>query len=107
MSLAIGWLIPGGAYLVKKRYNQFALCFVLVLTAFIAGVALGGLSTPPQPGFFGVASRLAEWLAGAPCLIAEFFRDTALPANAPPHDAGLALLIAAGVINLLALGDRD
>ncbi len=107
MSVAFGWLLPGGAYLLRKRYGRFALCFFLVSIAFAAGVALDGLSDPTQPGVYGAVSTIAKSLAGGPFLIARIFSHARLPIDAPPHDYGGALLIAAGMINLLALGDRD
>lgn len=107
MKFAFGWILPGGRYLLKRRYGQFALCFALVLAAFTAGVALGGLNNPPQPGVYGAFAALAQWLGGGPYLIARIFSHSALPINAPAHNYGLAFLTAAGTINLLALGDRD
>ncbi len=35
-----GWLVPGGAYLLMRRYVQFALFAVVVWTAFGAGLWL-------------------------------------------------------------------
>lgn len=107
MSIALGWLLPGGQYLLKHRLGRFALCFALVSIAFAAGIALGGLTDPTQPGIYAAVSTIAKSLAGGPYLIARIFAQAKLPLDAPPHDYGAALLNAAGMINLLALGDRD
>lgn len=107
MSIVLGWLLPGGRYLLTNRLGRFALCFALVSIAFAAGVALGGLTDPTQPGIYGAVSTLTKSLAGGPWLIAKLFVHAKLPPDAPPHDYGAALLFAAGTINLLALGDRD
>ena len=37
-----GWLVPGGAYLLMRRYLQFAVFAVLVSATFAAGLALHG-----------------------------------------------------------------
>ena len=107
MNFVIGWILPGGAYLLKRSYYQFALCFALVAAAFTGGVALGGLSNPPQPGVFGAVAALTQWLAGGPYLVARIFSHPALAVDAPIHNYGLVLLMAAGTINLLAMADRD
>jgi hypothetical protein len=107
VKFAFGWILPGGVYLLKRRYDQFALCFALVAAGFAAGVALGGLNNPPQPGIFGAVAAVAQWFAGGPYLIARIFSHATLPIDAPIHNNGLALLMAAGAINLLAMADRD
>ena len=107
MNLVIGWILPGGGYLLRRRYYQFALCLALVAAAFTSGVALGGLNNPPQPGVFGAVAALTEWLAGGPYLVAKIFSHAALPIDAPFHNYGLVLLMSAGTINLLAMADRD
>ena len=106
MRTAFGWLLPGGVYLLKRRYEQFAPGFGLVLAAFAAGAALGGLNNPAQPGVFGAAATAAKWLAGGPYLLARIFHHAPLPIDAPVHEYGATLLIAAGLVNLLALSDR-
>lgn len=39
---AFGWLVPGGAYLLMRRYAQAAMFGAAVTAAVIAGVALAG-----------------------------------------------------------------
>lgn len=107
MKIVLGWLLPGGAYLLRKRYEQFAFSFALVCAAFVAGIGLGGLNTPAQPEIFGAAAAVAKWLIGGPYLIARMLNNSPVPIDAPMHDYGLALLMAAGLINLLALSDTD
>ena len=70
-----GWLVPGGAYLLMRRYVQFAVFAVLVSTTFAAGLALhGGLQWPQPADLQGLdpftalvfkAGALAKLLAGA------------------------------------------
>lgn len=107
MKFVFGWIVPGGAYLLKRRYDQFALSFALVLMAFAGGVALDGLSNSSQPGVFGAVATVSQWLAGGPYLIAKIFSHPTLPIDAPIHNYGLALLMAGGTLNLLAMADRD
>jgi hypothetical protein len=37
-----GWLVPGRAYLLMRRYLQFALFAVVVSATFAVGLALHG-----------------------------------------------------------------
>src|SRR5271169_3365523 len=39
---ALGWLLPGGGYLLTRRYVQFAAAFALICSALLAGLALQG-----------------------------------------------------------------
>jgi hypothetical protein len=109
---AFGWLVPGGAYLLMRRYLQFAIFAVLVLIAFVAGILLQGGTAWPQPselvgldGFTALvfkAAVFAKMLAGAPYLVARAFDDSAFLASRL-HEQGATLLIMAGVINVLAI----
>ena len=110
-----GWIVPGGAYLLLRRYLQFAGFAVLVSATFAAGLALHGGYQWPQPAelqglesstvLFFKAGALAKLLAGGPFLLARLFDgghgflDGRLP------ESGTALLALAGLFNLLAVSD--
>ena len=106
MKTAFGWVVPGGAYLLNRRYKEFVLCFLLVSTVFAVGVALDGMSQPPQSDATAMIGKGAEALAGFPCLFATFFIHSPLAITAPVHEYGATLLMAAGLINLLVLASR-
>ncbi len=111
---ALGWLVPGGAYLPMRRYGHFAGFAVLVWTTFAAGLALhGGLQWPQPAELQGLdtftslifqAGAAAKVLAGAPFLLARL-------AGAPGflegrlHEYGTTLLLFAGLFNLLAISN--
>jgi hypothetical protein len=110
-----GWLLPGGAYLVARRYLQFALSLALVCCATAAGMALHGANLWPQPGElqgldgFSVglaqAGALAKALAGGPYLLARLSNDSQSFLSGQTHEYGTTLLVLAGLFNLLALMD--
>jgi len=112
---AFGWLVPGGAYLLTRRYVQFGLTLTLVLTASIAGIALGGSNLWPRPadlsgmdGFSALAAQGAAFtrlLAGAPWLLARLCGYSQNLLAGRLHEYGTTLLVIAGLLNLLALGD--
>ena len=105
MKVVFGWLVPGGAYLLERRYKQFTLRFLLILTAFGAGIAAEGMSQPGQPGSVALLGTLVKMLAGGPYLVARLFTHSQLSISAPVHEYGSTLLIAAGLINLLVLAE--
>lgn len=110
-----GWLVPGGAYLLLRRYAQFAVSLVLVSGACAAGVALRGASQWPQPAelqgldsFTALAAKagaLTKVLAGGPYLLAQLGDGSHTFLDGRLHEYGTTLLILAGLFNLLALAD--
>ncbi|MGA2146039.1 MAG: DUF6677 family protein [Bryobacteraceae bacterium] len=109
---AFGWLVPGGAYLLMRRYFQFAVFAVLVWATFAAGLVLQGSCRWPQPeelagldtftALLFKAGALAKVFAGAPYLAAQFF-DSSTFLSGRLHEYGTTLLAMAGVLNALAV----
>jgi hypothetical protein len=110
---AFGWLVPGGAYLLMRRYLQFAVFAFIVTTAFAAGLLLHGGFGWPQPaeltgldpvtGWIFKAGALAKMLAGGPYLIARIFDGSSSFLDSRVHEYGTTLLVMAGVVNALAV----
>ena len=117
MALAVfGWLVPGGAYLLMRRYLQFAVFAVLVSTTFAAGLALHGGLQWPQPadlqgldtftvlifkaGAVGQTSRRHARFCSA-----SFFDGSHAFLDGRLHEYGTTLLILAGLFNLLAVSN--
>lgn len=113
LMVAFGWLVPGGAYLLMRRYLQFAIFAGVVTATFAAGLALHGTVACPQPaelagldGFTALlfkAGALGKALAGAPYLLASFFGGSDSFLSARLHEYGGTLLIMAGACNVLAV----
>src|SRR5262249_31971196 len=109
---AFGWLVPGGAYLLMRRYLQFAVFAFVVIAAFAAGLALGGGGAwPPPEGLAGLdgftsllfrAGASVKLLAGAPALAAGLFGSESF-LSGRLHEYGTTLLMMAGLFNLLAI----
>jgi len=108
-----GWLVPGGAYLLMRRYLQFALFAFVVCATFAAGVALQGGSEWPQPvemagldGFSALVFRagaFAKLLAGGPWLLSGWAGGAGSFLTGRLHEYGSTLLMLAGVFNVLAV----
>jgi len=110
---AFGWLVPGGAYLMMRRYLQFAVFAFVVSATFLAGLALGGGCRWPQPaelagldGFTALmfkAGALAKLLAGGPYVAAQIFGGSGSFLGGRLHEYGTTLMMMAGLINVLAV----
>jgi len=108
-----GWLVPGGGYLLMRRYVQFAVFASAVTLAVIAGVAMQGGSGWPRPeelaGLDGFTALLfqagagAKFLAGGPFLAASAIHDAGGFLSSRVHEYGNVLLIMAGAMNVLAV----
>ena len=107
-----GWLVPGGAYLLMRKYLQFAVFAFVVMVTFTAGIALQGGYQWPQPaelsgldGFTALvfkAAAFAKLLAGGPYLIGGFFGGSTF-LSGRLHEYGTTLLVMAGLFNLLGV----
>ena len=111
--VAFGWLVPGGAYLMMRRYLQFAVYAVLVTAALAGGLALHGGCGWPQAGelagldtFTGwvfQAGALAKLFAGVPYPAAWALHGSGSLLDGRVHEYGTTLLMMAGLINALAV----
>jgi hypothetical protein len=111
----VGWLVPGGGYLLLRRYRQFAGFLLVVSAATIAGVLLGGGNRWPAStelqGLDGVATlmarggALAKAMAGGPYVLVRLAGYSQSYLAGCLHEYGTALLTVAGLMNLLALAD--
>jgi hypothetical protein len=110
-----GWLVPGGAFLLTRRYGQFAGFSALVTITFSAGLALHGGYQWPQPAelqgldsmtaLLFQAGALGKMLAGGPFLLAQFFGGSHSFLDGRQHEYGATLLALAGLFNLLAVSN--
>ena len=115
VTAVFGWLVPGGAYLLARRYLQFGIALALVCCATAAGIALHGANLWPQAdelqGLDGLATWMAQGgavaraLAGLPYLLARLCNYSQTFLSGQTHEYGTTLLVLAGLFNLLALAD--
>jgi len=111
--LLAGWLLPGGGYLVLRRYGRFAVSLALVAAASLAGLFLRGGNLWPETaelqGLDGVAVLLAragavaKAAAGGPYLLARAAGYAQGYLGGCVHEYGTAMLVLAGLLNLMAV----
>jgi hypothetical protein len=108
--VALAWLIPGGGHLVLKRRTRGLLLFGCVLVSFVLGLMLRGALFSPQTGdlfttLIYCGGFLGNLMSGA------FYLVTVMMGYAQPdmaghvHDYGTKFLVAAGLMNVLAMVD--
>ncbi len=109
-ALLAGWLIPGAGHFLLKRPNRALLIFFPVVLMFLLGLMMRGPLFYPQGGdmltaviYYG--GFVCHVLTGIP-----YFLTVALGYNQPDvaghvHDYGATFLVAAGLLNVLALVD--
>lgn len=111
LTVALAWFVPGSGHFLLGRRGRAAIIFGTVLAPFILGLLMRGpMFQPTSTG--DVLSRAIQWgglvadLAnGLPYFIAVWFGYG--PPDVPTHtcDYGSKLLVAAGLLNILAVVD--
>jgi len=110
---AFGWLVPGGAYLLMRRYLQFAIFAGVVTATFVAGAALhGGAAWPSAAELDGLdgfavtifkAGAIGKFLAGGPYLLNALFGGSGSFLSSRLHEYGSTLMVMAGAFNVLGV----
>ena|SRR5579884_176100 len=111
LTLILAWLVPGGGHFILGRKGRALIIFACVAVSF----AIGSLMRGPmfQPTTTGdVLSRLIQTAGFIGDMAAGLFYFIAVglgywPPDEPTHaaDYGSKFLVAAGIINILAMVD--
>jgi hypothetical protein len=108
--VGLGWLIPGGGHFLLKRYGRAALLLCSVTGMFLFGLMMRGALFQPKVadllttliycgGFIGnLASGLLYFLT-----VWLGYAQPDVPGLV--HDYGTKFLVAAGLLNVLAMVD--
>jgi len=104
--MALAWLVPGGAHLAMGQARRGGVLLAVLSLMFILGLGFGGRLFPFQfadPLVFLAA--IAEWALGAPRLFGAVAGLGSGDVVAATYEYGNTFLIAAGLLNLLAMLD--
>jgi hypothetical protein len=107
---AIAWFMPGGGHVLLRRKGRGAIVFGAVLLTFVIGILLRGPMFQPHGG--DLLTTAIQWggffgdLASGVFYLLTVWLGYAQPdAAGHVHDYGSKLLVAAGLLNILAMVD--
>ncbi len=109
-AVLLAWLIPGGGHFFLKRHNRGLVLMISVVVTFLLGLMMRGMLFEPEKGdllttviYYG--GFIGDLLSGIPYFITKMFGYSQGDAAGHVHDYGTKFLVAAGLLNLLAIVD--
>jgi hypothetical protein len=105
-----GWIVPGGGHMLLKRGGRGTLILASVSLMFLLGLMMRGALFTPQRGdllttviYYG--GFVGNVLAGLPYFFSVWLGYDQPDVAGHVHDYGTKFLVAAGLLNLLAMVD--
>ncbi len=108
--VALAWLIPGGGHLLLKRHGRAAILGATITVTFLLGLFMRGAMFEPKTGdllttVIHVGGFLGDLASGSLYLLATLLGYTQPDVAGHAHDYGTKFLVAAGLMNILAMVD--
>ena len=108
--VALGWLIPGGGHLFLGRRGRGALLALSVVVMFVCGLMMRGAMFQPQTGdllttIIYCGGFLGNLASGILYLLSVWLGYAQPDVAGHVHDYGTKFLVAAGLLNVLAMVD--
>jgi hypothetical protein len=108
--VVLGWLIPGAGHFLLKRPGRGALLAACVAAMFLLGLMMRGALFQPQSG--DLLTTVIYWggfignlLSGILYIFTRWLGYAQPDVAGHVHDYGTKFLVAAGLLNLLAMVD--
>jgi hypothetical protein len=108
--VALAWLVPGGGHFLLKRYGRGGLLLLSVASLFLLGLMMRGPMFQPQGGdlltviiYYG--GFLGDLASGLLYLLSVWLGYNQPDVAGHVHDYGAKFLVAAGLLNVLAMVD--
>src|SRR5580704_9350105 len=109
-AVALAWLIPGGGHFLLKRPGRGGLIAASVTAMFLLGLMMRGALFQPQTG--DLLTTVIYWggfignlLSGILYIFTRWLGYAQPDMAGDVHDYGTKFLVAAGLLNLLAMVD--
>ncbi len=108
--VGLAWLVPGGGHFLLRRTSRGAILFASVAVMFILGLMMRGSMFQPQTGdllttVIYVGGFLGDLASGLFYLITVWLGYSQPDVAGHVHDYGSKFLVAAGLLNVLAIVD--
>lgn len=109
-AVAVAWLVPGGGHFLLKRSGRGALVSISVLALFLLGLMMRGAMFQPQTGdllttVIYTGGFIGDLCSGLLYLLAIWLGYSQPDVAGHVHDYGTKFLVAAGLLNVLAMVD--
>src|SRR6266403_2060583 len=102
----VGWLIPGGWHILRRRYGRGILLLVSVVAMFLIGLGMRGRIYKPNGGdILDILGFVGDVGSGALYFLARIMDCGNVMAANAAADYGKTLLIVAGLLNFIAAAD--
>lgn len=108
--VALGWLLPGGGHFFQKKHGRGAIIAATVTITFLLGLFMRGHMFEPKTGdllttVIHVGGFLGNLASGALYLLTSWLNYGQADMAGHVHDYGTKFLVAAGLMNVLAMVD--
>jgi hypothetical protein len=108
--VALGWLVPGGGHLLLKRTGRGVLLLATITSMFVCGLMMRGAMFHPQSGdllttLINTGGFVGDLCSGVLYLLSVWLGYDQPDTAGHVHDYGTKFLVAAGLLNLLAMVD--
>ncbi|HEU0141390.1 MAG TPA: DUF6677 family protein [Bryobacteraceae bacterium] len=108
--VALAWVIPGGGHLYLKRNARGAVLMASVLVTFVIGLLMRGMLFQPETGdllttIIYTGGFIGNLAAGLPYFLTVWLGYAQPDVAGMVHDYGTKFLVAAGLMNVLAMVD--
>jgi len=106
----LAWLIPGGGHLYLKKTVRGILLAVSITLTFVLGILMRGAMFEPMTGdllttIIYVGGFLGDMMSGVLYLLTVWLGYNQPEVAGHVHDYGTKFLVAAGLMNVLAMVD--
>jgi hypothetical protein len=106
----VAWLLPGGGHFLLGRRGRAAIIFGAVLLTFAIGLLMRGPMFQPRTGdllttLIQFGGFLGDLASGLFYLLTVWLGYSQPDAAGHVHDYGSKLIVAAGLLNILAMVD--